>query len=178
MGIKSFLSKPYARLVADQIRLDVSEPISFQYQIFTSIIEKNRRTHFGKIHDFQAIKSYSDFQKKVPVTDYEGIKPWINRIAAGEKDILWPGLPLYLAKTSGTTSGVKYIPITRDSIHNHIDTARNALLIYIDATGNSRFADHKMIFLQESPVLNKHGVIDSGRLSGIAAHFVPVYLQG
>lgn len=177
MGIKSLLSRPFAYCIASQIRHDTLHPIMCQHKIFTSIIEKSRQTQYGKAYGFQYIKSYSDFLEKVPVIDYEEIKPWIGRIAAGEKNILWPGSPLYLAKTSGTTSGVKYIPITSDSIHNHIDTARNALLMYIDATGDSRFVDHKMIFLQGSPVLNKYGVIDSGRLSGIAAHYVPGYLQ-
>ena len=177
MGIKSLLSRPFAHWVANQVRRDASDPVACQNKILTSIIEQGRRTHYGKNYNFQDIKSYSDFQSLVPITDYEGIRPWITRIAKGEKDILWPGLPLYFAKTSGTTSGIKYIPITNDSIHNHIDTARNALLIYIDATNNSRFADYKMIFLQGSPVLGKYGAIDTGRLSGIVAHYVPGYLQ-
>lgn len=177
MGIKSLLSRPFAHWIAGQIKQDVAHPIVCQQKIFTSIIEKGRQTQFGIAYDFQNIKTYSDFREKVPVTDYEEMRPWINSVSAGEKNVLWPESPIYLAKTSGTTSGVKYIPITRDSIHNHIDTARNALLMYIDATGNSGFTDHKMIFLQGSPVLDKHGVIDSGRLSGIAAHYVPGYLQ-
>ncbi len=177
MGIKSLLSRPFAYWIAGRIKHDVAHPIVCQQKIFANIIEKGGLTHFGIAHDFQYIKSYSDFCRKVSVTDYEGFKPWIDRCIAGEKDILWPGFPIYLAKTSGTTSGVKYIPITKDSIHNHIDTARNALLMYIDATGNSKFADHKMIFLQGSPLLDKHGAIDTGRLSGIAAHYIPSYLQ-
>ena len=177
MGIKSLLSKPLARWVANQVRRDASNPVACQNKIFTNIIEQGRRTHYGKNYNFQDIKSYSDFQSHVPITDYEGIRPWINRISKGEKDILWPGLPLYFAKTSGTTSGAKYIPITNDSIQNHIATTRNALLMYIYATSNSRFADHKMIFLQGSPALGKYGAIDTGRLSGIAAHYVPGYLQ-
>jgi hypothetical protein len=177
MGIKSLLSRPFAHWIAGQIKHNVAHPIVCQQKIFACIIEKGKNTQFGMAHDFQNIKSYSDFQKKVPVVDYEELKPWIDRVVAGEKNVLWPGLPIYLAKTSGTTSGIKYIPISSDSIHNHIDTARNALLYYIDATGNSKFTDHKMIFLQGSPVLEKHGAIDSGRLSGIAAHYVPGYLQ-
>ncbi len=176
MGIKSFVSKRYAYWAAHQIRRDAAQPIACQHRIFEMIIRNGRRTRFGENYDFKNITSYSDFTEKVPVTDYEGIKPWIEQITRGEKDVLWPGMPLYFAKTSGTTSGVKYIPITHDSVHNHIDTARNALLMYIDATGKSSFVDHKMIFLQGSPELEKHGVITAGRLSGIAAHHVPGYL--
>lgn len=177
MGIKSLLSRPFAHHVASRIRHDAAQPIACQQKILSTLIETGKLSEYGKTYDFQNIKSYSGFAAKVPVTDYEGIKPWISRIETGEKDVLWPGLPIYFAKTSGTTSGIKYIPITKESIHNHIDTARNALLMYINVTGKSRFADHKMIFLQGSPVLYKHGVIASGRLSGIAAHYVPRYLM-
>jgi hypothetical protein len=177
MGINSLLSKPYARLVSNRLRRDAAQPFASQQKVLSMIIEQGKNTTFGKTLGFQDINSYSKFRESVPITDYEGMKPWIERIAAGEKDILWPGSPLYFAKTSGTTSGVKYIPITKDSIHNHIDTARNALLMYIDQTGHSNFTDHKMIFLQGSPVLDKHGVINSGRLSGIAAYYIPGYLQ-
>jgi hypothetical protein len=177
MGIKSLLGRPYARWIANRIRSDAAQPISCQNRILSDIIKQGKKTSFGKHYDFEKINSYSTYQSRVPITEYEGMKAWIDRIKLGEKDILWPGLPRYFAKTSGTTSGVKYIPITNASIHNHIDTARNALLMYIDVTSKSKFADHKMIFLQGSPELEKHGVIESGRLSGIAAHYIPNYLQ-
>ncbi len=177
MKINSLLSKPFARLLSNRLRRDSARAVECQHQIFGEIIRKAGQTAFGKEHQFSSIRSYTDFCAKVPITEYEGLKPYIDRISLGEKDVLWPGLPIYFAKTSGTTSGVKYIPITKESIHNHIDTARNALLMYIDVTGKSRFTDYRMIFLQGSPVLEKHGAIASGRLSGIAAHYVPAYLQ-
>jgi hypothetical protein len=177
MGIKSILSKPFANWIANKVKREVSDPISYQDKILKIIIENGKKTNFGKTFNFQYIKSYQDFQSFVPLTDYEGIKPWIDLIAKGGKNVLWPGIPLYFAKTSGTTSGVKYIPITRDSIHNHIDTTRNALLMYIDSTDRRSFVDHKMIFIQGSPLLERYGEIDTGRLSGIAAHYVPGYLQ-
>ena len=138
---------------------------------------RGRNTAYGKDFDFDHIGSYDDFRKRVPLAGYESLKPYIERAAMGEADVLWPGLPKYFAKTSGTTSGSKYIPITPDSIHNHINTARNALLVYMKRSGNYRFADHSMIFLQGSPILEKKGVIAAGRLSGIVAHHVPLYLQ-
>jgi len=91
--------------------------------------------------------------------------------------VLWKGQPLYFAKTSGTTSGVKYIPITKDSIPNHINTARNALLCYMAESGNTQFADGKLIFLSGSPQLERVGGIPTGRLSGIVNHHVPSYLR-
>ncbi len=141
------------------------------------LVKTGRHTEFGREHGFEGIQTYEDFKKQVPIRDYEELKPYINKIKEGKENILWKGKPLYLAKTSGTTSGVKYIPISKDSIDNHIDTARNALLCYIAETGNSAFTAGKMIFLSGSPVLERLGGIPTGRLSGIVNHHVPKYLR-
>jgi hypothetical protein len=134
-------------------------------------------TKFGKDHDFISINTHKDFIKRVPIRDYEDLKPYIERVVAGEGNILWKGKPLYFAKTSGTTSGAKYIPITKESMPTHVEAARNAILMYIAETGNSKFVDGKMIFLQGSPILDEKNGIQLGRLSGIVAHYVPKYLQ-
>ena len=104
-------------------------------------------------------------------------RPYIDKIKEGKHNVLWPGKPIYLAKTSGTTSGAKYIPITADSIPNHINTARNALLSYIATSGNADFASGNMIFLSGSPTLDRIGGIPTGRLSGIVNHHIPGYLR-
>ena len=148
-----------------------------QETIFRNLIKAAKDTEFGKDHDFENIRSYEDFKQKVPVRDYEDIKPYISKIKEGKQNILWKGKPIYFAKTSGTTSGVKYIPISKDSISNHIDSARNALLCYIAETGNSSFTKGKMIFLSGSPVLDRVGGVPTGRLSGIVNHHVPKYLR-
>jgi hypothetical protein len=177
MGIKSFLSRPLAASAAASVRKDAQNALALQEDVFRKLLEKGRQTIYGKAHRFQEIGSYKDFCRHVPVITYEDMEPLVERISSGEENILWPGLPIYFAKTSGTTSGTKYIPITRDSIPNHINSARNALLMYMDRTRNYTFADHSMIFLQGSPVLDKKGIIPAGRLSGIVAHHVPAYLQ-
>lgn len=177
MGIKSFLSKPYSAWICSQVSRDIQNPLASQKKVFDYILAQGKATEFGKHYGFRSMSSYHHFQSAVPVADYEDLKPWFERVSKGEKNVLWPGLPLYFAKTSGTTSGVKYIPITKDSIQNQVNAARNALLNYIHITGKSQFVDHQMIFLQGTPILEKHGVIDTGRLSGIVAHYVPGYLQ-
>jgi hypothetical protein len=177
MKILSSLSRPFAAYVAKSIRKDADQAVECQEQIFRYLLKNGRNCIYGKAHRFKEINTYEDFQKHVPLIDYEEIRPLIDRISGGEKNVLWPGRPIYFAKTSGTTSGMKYIPITRDSISNHITSAQNALLIYMDRTKNHAFADHSMIFLQGSPVLEKKGIIPAGRLSGIVAHHVPTYLQ-
>ena len=132
---------------------------------------------FGKDHDFISINSHHDFVKRVPVRDYEALKPYVEKVVAGQDNILWKGKPLYFAKTSGTTSGVKYIPITDVSIKAQVEASRNAILLYLNETGKTGFVNGKMIFLQGSPVLTEKNGIKVGRLSGISAHYVPKYLQ-
>lgn len=151
--------------------------VTDQQAIFQQLIKTASKTEFGKEHLFNTIKTHEDFVKQVPVRDYEAFKPYIDRIKEGKHNVLWKGVPIYFAKTSGTTSGVKYIPISKDSIHNHINTARNALLCYMAETGNTKFADGKLIFLSGSPVLERIGGIPTGRLSGIVNHHVPKYLR-
>jgi len=91
--------------------------------------------------------------------------------------VLWPGKPIYFCKTSGTTSGTKYIPISTESMPHHITAARDAILSYIAETKNTSIVNGKMIFLQGSPELSKTGDILTGRLSGIVAHHTPSYLK-
>jgi len=177
MGIRSILAKPFAAWVARQTKAWSSRPVQTQQKVFDQLISKAKDTVFGGDHNFGSTKTYADFVKNVPVRDYEELKSYFERTAAGEENVLWPGKPLYLAKTSGTTSGAKYIPITRDSIPNHINGAKNALLSYIDETGNASFVDGKLIFLSGSPVMDKKNGIHVGRLSGISNHFVPSYLR-
>ncbi|WP_304238500.1 GH3 auxin-responsive promoter family protein [Jiulongibacter sediminis] len=177
MGIKSFLSKPLAAYTASQQKKWIKNAVQTQHNWREKIVQKAGQTVFGMDHKFRDISTYEDFKQAVPVNDYEGIKPYVEQILEGKDDILWPGKPLYFAKTSGTTSGVKYIPISRDSIGNHIGSAKNALLNYIHETGNSRFLDHKLIFLSGSPEMTMQGGVHTGRLSGISNHHVPGYLK-
>lgn len=177
MGFKSLFSIPFAHYVRWKTKRWAKEPIKTQDKVFRELISKAQNTAFGKAHNFSQIKSYEDFKKAVPIRDYEGLKPYMNRVVKGEEDVLWPGKPIYLSKTSGTTSGAKYIPLTKASIPTHIQAARDAILHYIADTGKAQFVDHKMIFLQGSPELDYSGAIPTGRLSGIVAHHVPNYLQ-
>ncbi len=177
MGIRSILSKPFASYVVRQQKKWAANPKSTQQRIFKQLIAKAQHTSFGVDHNFKEIETYEDFKARVPIRDYEQLKPYIEKVLQGQKDVLWPGQPAYLAKTSGTTSGTKYIPITKDSIPNHINSARDALLNYVNETGNSKFLDGKLIFLSGSPVLSKTAGINTGRLSGIVNHHVPGYLR-
>jgi len=175
--LKSFLAKIYANIVARQVNSWAKNPFDSQDKVFKELIRQAKNTRFGKDHKFGEIQSYLDFKNNVPVRDYEGLKDYVELIRKGESDVLWKGTPLYFAKTSGTTSGAKYIPITKESMPYQISAAKEALLLYISETGNSDFVDGKMIFLQGSPEIDGSGKVKMGRLSGIVAHFVPKYLQ-
>ncbi|MFB6257208.1 MAG: GH3 auxin-responsive promoter family protein [Flavobacteriales bacterium] len=177
MGLKRSLSKPYADFLIGRVKARYQDPVRVQRKVFEDLIRKGKGTAFGKDHGLEKVRDHTEFCKRVPIRDYEGLRPYIDRVVGGEKDVLWPGLPLYLSKTSGTTSGAKYIPLTRDSMPNHIGSTKRALLSYIHEKRDASFLDGKMIFLQGSPELEEKNGIKTGRLSGIVAHHVPSYLQ-
>ncbi len=176
MTLKSILAIPFAKYIYNKEKKWIESPLKAQQKTLSYLIKKGRLTAFGKDHDFQQINDYSSFKERVPVRDYEQLKSYVHRIIEGEKDVLWPGQPAYLAKTSGTTSGAKYIPITAESMSEQVRASKNALLFYIAQTKNANYVNGKMIFLQGSPVLTKKGNINIGRLSGISAHYLPSYL--
>ena len=176
MSIKAAFAIPFAKFVQKKVQKWAQNPIKTQERVFQKLISEAKNTAFGKDHQFAPISNYEDFKSKVPVVEYEALRPYIERVIAGENDVLWKGRPLYFAKTSGTTSGAKYIPITKESMPTHIKSARNAMLFYIAETGDTSFVDGKMIFLQGSPILEDQKGIKLGRLSGIVAHYVPKYL--
>jgi len=177
MGLKAVLSKPFAAFIVRGVNRWKKNAVAAQQETMLRLIDAAKDTAFGKDHQFSSVKNYEDFKKQVPVRDYEDLRPYIERVVAGEKDVMWKGKPAYFAKTSGTTSGAKYIPISKESMPEHIKAARNALLTYVHETGNADFVNGKMIFLQGSPVMTEKNGIKVGRLSGIVANLVPAYLQ-
>ena len=178
MNIKSLFAKPFAQYIFNKQLKEQANALKNQQLILNQLVKSASNTLFGKEHHFKEVSDYESFKKRVPIRDYEGLKSYIEKIKAGESNVLWKGKPIYLAKTSGTTSGVKYIPISKDSISNHINGARDAILTYMATTGENEFAGGKMIFLSGSPVLERVGGIPTGRLSGIVNHHVPAYLRG
>jgi len=177
MSLKSSAAKVFAKFIHWKSSKWILNPYQTQAAVFEYLITKGSTTAFGKDHAFDNIKTHQDFIKAVPIRDYEELRPYVDKAVLGEKDVLWPGKPTYFAKTSGTTSGAKYIPITKESIKYQIEASRDAILSYINETGKANFVDGKMIFLQGSPILEVKNGVNFGRLSGISAHYVPSYLQ-
>ena len=164
MGVKAFFSLPFAKLVVFRNNKWKKKPIKAQEKTMFKLVSQAKKTVFGKDHSFEKIQNYTDFKNAVPIRDYEGLKHYVEKIIAGEKNVLWPGSPIYFCKTSGTTSGVKHIPVSKDSLPNHLNAARDAILSYISETKKTNVVNGKMIFLQGSPELSKTGNILTGRL--------------
>lgn len=177
MNITSVVAKHLARARNKRFDRWYNQAVQIQEELFRSLIHKGKHTAFGREHNFDQIKTHEQFVRNVPVRDYEGIKPYIDRITSGERSVLWPGRPMYLTKTSGTTSGVKYIPITRESMPHQVDGARNALLMYLFQTGDLSFLSGRMMFISGSPAMETKAGIPTGRLSGISHRHVPFYLR-
>lgn len=178
MYIKSNIIKPIAYLTSKLNSFRHKDALKTQNKVLTDLVSKAKGTVFGKDHKFESIKSYKDFKNMIPVRDYEELRVYIDRMVKGEENICWKGKPNYFAKTSGTTSGAKYIPISKDSINHHIIAARNALFDYVTETKKGDFFNRKMIFLQGSPVLTDTNGVKTGRLSGLVYHHVPKWLVG
>ncbi len=178
MGLKSTLTTPLAHWISASVEKSASNAVEMQTYWRKKLVQQAQNTQFGRDHGFDKIKTYADFQAQIPIRDYEQLLPYIDKVRAGTEDVLWPGKPLYFAKTSGTTSGTKYIPISKDSIGNHFNSARDAMMLYTRHSGNTAYADGKLIYLSGSPVLEKKNGIYTGRLSGIVNHHIPAWWKG
>ena len=177
MFFPDLIIRAYAKYINKKNKLWINNPLDAQQKTFELLIKNGRKTVYGKKHQFEKIQNYNDFKNSIPVVEYEDIKPFISHIRKGEKNILWPGKPIYLCKTSGTTSGTKFIPISKESMPYHIKCAKDAILNYIHRTGNTNSVKGGTIFIQGSPKLDFSESIPIGRLSGITAHYVPWYLK-
>ena len=177
MALFPWIVLRFAKYTQKKIYRDSIHAILIQQNLLKNLVEEAQCTKFGSDHQFTQIKNYSQFRNEVPIHDYESLRPYIELIKNGQENVLWKGKPNYFAKTSGTTSGIKYIPITKESIPNHINTARNAILCYIAEKNDASIIKGKMIFLSGSPILDKIKEILVGRLSGIVNHHIPTYLR-
>ena len=177
MGFRATIVRPFAKAIDRSIQNWSANALAKQEKVFRDLLAKGRNTVFGKDHRLDQVRTYEEFTQAVPIRDYEQLKPYVDQIKAGASNVLWPGVPAYFSKTSGTTSGVKYIPMSKESTPLHFGTARNALFNYFSRTGNGRWLDGKMIFLSGSPELDEIAGIPTGRLSGISNHLVPAWLR-
>ena len=172
-----YIAKNFANHIVSKNQSWIKNPVKSQTKTLETLIDSGRKTFFGDQHFFKDIRKYEEFKESIPVRAYEKYKVYIERVRKGESNVIWPGKPAYFCKTSGTTSGVKYIPIFKNAIKTHTNSARDSILNYILNTGDTNFIKGKQIFIQGSPILKNQNGIKIGRLSGIVAHHVPFYLR-
>ncbi|MBX2817560.1 MAG: GH3 auxin-responsive promoter family protein, partial [Saprospiraceae bacterium] len=176
--MRTTIIRLFAQYRMRQIYRQASQAIAIQEALLPKLINRARNTKFGRDHGFSQVQNHHHFTAHVPIRDYEGLRSYVEEVVQGIPDVLWPGLPTYLAKTSGTTSGTKYIPMTKESTPHHVRSARDSLFAYVNRTGKADFFAHKMVYLSGSPELSKTNGILTGRLSGIVNHQIPAWIKG
>lgn len=139
-----------------QIQLYREHPIEIQNESLFSLLNSAKRTEWGKNHSFSEISSIKEFQQAVPLQTYNDVKPYINRLREGEKDLLWPGEVKWFAKSSGTTSDKsKFIPVTKDALEDcHLLGPRDVFALYIRNYPETKVLFGKTLILGGSHRIN------------------------
>ena len=134
MSIKSILCFLFSKFIVWKNSFWKKSAVKYQDRWLKTLLSKAKNTEFGVDHNFDKISNYADWKKNVPITNYEGLRPYIEKIKDGKPDVLWSGVPLYFCKTSGTTSGTKFIHITKESIVFQLKAARDSIMSYVNET--------------------------------------------
>jgi len=170
--VDSLLST-FIRLKYKRVAGMLADPIACQDTLMRSFISAAKNTAFGKDHNFDKINTYEDFKEQVPLRNYEQLLPYIEKIKSGEKDVLWKGRPAFLGKTSGTTSKTKYIPVTEDSLKNHIGGGQYAPLQYSHQNKKLAFLKGKSLFFSDGHFFEDINGIKAAPISTIGNSRVP-----
>jgi len=163
-----------------QIELFVKYPLEVQEEWFRKLIQSGRFSEWGRLYDYHSIKTISDFQNRVPVQDYESLKPYINRLRQGEQRLLWSSDVKWFAKSSGTTSDKsKFIPVTNEALEEcHFKGGKDLLSIYCNNHPETGLFNGKLLSLGGSHQINSFEN-DSfyGDLSAILIQNLPFWIQ-
>lgn len=157
MGIISPAIKSFLKLRTSVIDNFMLNPIDTQLRVFNNLIGTAQFTEYGKKYDFQHINSIADFQRQVPLNDYESLKPYIQKILEGNQNILWPSEITWFAKSSGTTSDKsKFIPVSKEALDdNHFKSGKDAVALYISKNPDSQITTGKCLVIGGSHQLNQ-----------------------
>lgn len=141
-----------------------------QAKVLKRLIADAAQTEWGRKYDYSTIKSYEDFKSRVPVQTYEDIKPYVERLRKGEKNLIWPSEIRWFAKSSGTTNDKsKFIPVSKEGLQDiHYQGGKDAVALYFRMNPDSRFFSGKGLILggSHAPNLNSnHSLV--GDLSAI-----------
>ena len=168
----------YAQKRIKEIRETYTHPLKLQERALFSVLDRARHTEFGRRYDFKSIKSLTTYQKRIPLFRYNGMRQWIEKALAGKANVLWPGRIWDFALTSGTTSGNKYIPISKELMSTNRRAAMDTLFFYLVESGKRSLLDGSFLFLGGSTSLKrlKSGSF-VGDLSGITSRHIPFLIR-
>ncbi len=160
-----------------QIDLFRRYPAETQDEILIRLISRAEETEWGRTYKYSEIESINEFQKRVPLQNYESLIPFVDRLRAGEKNLLWPGEVRWFAKSSGTTSTKsKFIPITKESLEDtHYRGFKDCMAIYTSQNPETQLYSGKGLTLGGSHQINNFSN-DSlyGDLSAILLENAPI----
>ncbi|MES2480206.1 MAG: GH3 auxin-responsive promoter family protein [Bacteroidota bacterium] len=157
MGILSPAIKSFLKLRNSVIDNFMLNPIDTQKRVFNDLISSAQFTEYGKKYNFQHINSIVEYQKTVPLNNYDSLKPYIQRILEGQQNILWPSEITWFAKSSGTTSDKsKFIPVSKEALDdNHYKSGKDAIALYLSRFPESKITSGKCLVIGGSHQLNQ-----------------------
>ncbi len=163
-----------------QIEYFKEHPYEVQFDLFKNLLVSAKNTEWGKKYDYKSIKTIEDFQSRVPISDYDQVRPYIDRLRKGEKNLIWPTEIRWFAKSSGTTSDKsKFIPVSNESLEDcHFKGGKDMLSIYCHNNPNTEIFSGKGLVLGGS---NKISEFNSnsyfGDLSAILLQNFPFWAE-
>ncbi len=159
MSIISPAIKRFMKLRLSAIDNFALNPIDTQKQVFNDLIGSAQFTEYGKQYGFEQINSVKEFKERVPVNDYDALKPYIQKILSGSQNVLWPGVISWFAKSSGTTSDKsKFIPVSKEALDDtHFKSGKDVLSLYLRQFPNSNILNGKCLTIGGSHQVNHLG---------------------
>lgn len=147
----------FVRQRIDQIEFFIKNPMEAQQKVFLDLITKAKNTEWGKKFHYQTIKTIKDFKNRIPIQDYETLKPFINRMMKGEQNILWNSEISWFAKSSGTTSDKsKFIPVSEEAMGDcHFKGSRDLMSIYCNNNPDTKIFGGKSLIMGGSSQVNQ-----------------------
>jgi hypothetical protein len=164
--IGSLVVSAFGRSAARRVEAAAADPEAAQLRVLRELVEKNRDTEFGREHGFAEIRDFAEWRRRVPVSKYEDLRPYVDRMAAGEEGVLTAEPPEMFARTSGTTAEPKLIPVTKTCRRRaHADSSR-AFLWYARRDHPQILAGRAMSLVSPAEEGRTEGGIPFGSTSG------------
>ena len=163
-----------------QIELFIKYPYDVQDEWFQTLISTAQHTEWGKTHGYTSIYNQQQFKERVPIQNYDTLKPYIERMLSGEQNVLWPSEIKWFAKSSGTTNDrSKFIPVSEESLEEcHFKGGKDLLSMYCDNRPNAKIFTGKCLVLGGSHQINQLNSDSScGDLSAVLIKNLPFWAE-